>query len=302
MSDPLIVYIAGYSRSGSTIIDILLGSHPDVCSTGEITYMLDDATNPKRSCTCGARYADCTRHGGWLTSAAGQAALQARDQLRSVENRAGLEALKAGTVPQADQAAYRDYARSLYAHLAQNSGARVILDSSKSARDAAGRPLALARLAGLNVKVLHLTRDPKAVVRTYIENGSNWVAEGHRKATALDSFRPVIGWAKANGIAQGLQADFGQDYMHLRYEDLMADPQTQLDRIGQFVGVDFSAQLAAAQAGQAFLADHNVGGNRNRLEPQVIRLKEQKPVSLPLAHNLAYRTLAAGTARKLGYS
>lgn len=301
MTPPQILYVAGYSRSGSTILDMILGRNPEVASTGELTYLLDDAENPNRFCTCGERYVDCVRFGPWLASSEGKAALTAKDRLRALEGRSGLEALRSGDVSPEDAALYRAYATSLYGHLAESAGARIILDSSKSAKDAAGRPLALARLAGLPVKVLHLTRDPRAVVMSYIKTGSNWVAEGHRKPKPLDSFRPVMGWAKANGIAADLQAEFGADYLRVRYEDIMADPEGELTRIGAFVGVDFSDELAAARAGDAFLAEHNVGGNRTRLEPQTIRLAAENPVTLPLPYTMAYRIWTAATARKLGY-
>ena len=31
-----IIYIAGIGHSGSTLLDVLLGSHPDICGVGEI--------------------------------------------------------------------------------------------------------------------------------------------------------------------------------------------------------------------------------------------------------------------------
>ena len=297
-----ILYVAGYSRSGSTILDMMLGRNPAVVSTGELTYLLDDADNPNRVCTCGARYGECPRFGPWLNAQAGKAALAAKKRLRAIESRAGLEVLKSGSASAQDTALYRDYATTLYTHLTEHTGARIIVDSSKSAKDAAGRPLALARLAGLPVKILHLTRDPRAVVKSYVKDGSNWVAENHRKPKPLDSFRPVIGWAKANSIARGLADDFGSDYLHVRYEDIMADPATALGKIGAFAGVSLDAELAAAQAGEPVLADHNVGGNRTRLEPQTIRLAAQKPAKLPIPHELAHRAMTAGVARMLGYN
>ena len=39
---PTIIYIAGYGRSGSTVLDIMLGDHPRIFSGGELTYLFDD--------------------------------------------------------------------------------------------------------------------------------------------------------------------------------------------------------------------------------------------------------------------
>jgi hypothetical protein len=47
-----ILYIAGYSRSGSTILDIILSSHPQIFGTGELGYLFDDWIAGTRLCTC----------------------------------------------------------------------------------------------------------------------------------------------------------------------------------------------------------------------------------------------------------
>ncbi|WP_085890152.1 sulfotransferase [Pseudooceanicola marinus] len=296
---PTILYIAGYSRAGSTMLDMVLGRHGDIASTGELVYLLDDAPQESRICTCGARFGDCPVYGGWLETVPDIAALKTLQ--REIESRDGLEALKAGRVPEEKAAAYRDYAVSLYTHIAETTGARIILDSSKSAKDAAGRPLALARLAGFDVKVLHLSRDPRATIRSYIDKGSNWVLEGYRKPRPLESWRPIMGWTYANRIATDLAADFGDDYLHLRYEDFIADPGRALQAIGALAGTDLSEVARAVVEGDPFLAGHNVGGNRNRLEPQKIILKTPEPARLPLLRELALRAVSGSTPHRLGY-
>lgn len=296
---PRILYVAGYSRSGSTLLDMMLDTSPRIASTGELAYLGADAATAGRLCTCGAAYGDCARYGGWLaTRPPGEAA-----RLRAVERRGDLKRLLAEHVPDTAKAEYRAYGRSLFSHVAGATGADLIVDSSKSARDAAGRPLALSHLAGLDVRVLHLTRDPRHTVMSYVTQGSNWAREGHRAPGPLDTWRPVVGWVLANRIARHIGRVLGPErYMHLRFEDLLADPADALSRIGGFIGIDLGDVADRVRAGSAFTAGHMVGGNRARLTPQVLRPGTPPPARLPQAHALCLGLVGRPLAREFGYA
>jgi hypothetical protein len=302
MTDPRILYIAGYSRSGSTMLDLALGTHPRCVSAGELTFLLDDAVNPDRRCTCGRPYVDCPVYGPWLASADGQAALADRALLRHVERYSGLDALMQGLTPPHIARAYRRHMRSLTSEIARQTGAEVIVDSSKSARAATGRPLALAAMTQRDVRIVHLTRDPRSVVGSYCETGSNWVREGHRRARPFDSFRPILGWRRANRDALRLGALFGHDrYVHIRYEDLVTQPESALAEIGRIAGLDLSGLAELMRRGARFESGHMVGGNRARHTPQAIALGHRPRPALPMAHAAALWLSGGGPARRLGY-
>ena len=294
---PRILYIAGYSRSGSTLVDMILNSGARIVSTGELTYLQDEAAAGRR-CTCGAPFGSCARYGPWLaTRPAGEAHM-----VRRVEGRANLARLVSGTVAAEDARAYRDYARRLFTHIGTTAGAELVVDSSKSARDAAGRPLALSRLAGLALRVLHLTRVPRRTVQSYVERGSNRVLEGRRAKRAMDSWRPIRGWRIANRIARQTGRDLGPDrYLHLRFEDVLADPVAALRRIGDFAAADLSAAIERVRSGEPIHAGHMVGGNRTRLAPQRVARGAPAPARLPLAHGLCLDLIDRPLAREFGY-
>jgi hypothetical protein len=294
---PRILYIAGYSRCGSTLVDMVLNSSVRIASTGELTYLHDEAAARARMCTCGAAYGDCARYGDWLAARpTGEGAM-----VRRVERRNALGKLLAGSVAAEDARAYRAYGQSLFRHIARQTGADIIVDSSKSARDAAGRPLALSRLAGLDVRILHLTRDPRQTVQSYVERGSNWVLEGHRAKGVLESWRPIPGWVLANRVGRCLGHEIGADrYMHLRFEDFLSDPATALRRIGAFIGADLEDTIDRVAGQHPFSAGHMVGGNRARLKPQTITPTAAAP-RLPRGHALCLRLVSRPLARELGY-
>ena len=51
-----VVYIAGYGRSGTTILDIALGQHSVVMGAGEITALTRHVWQENEYCACGARF------------------------------------------------------------------------------------------------------------------------------------------------------------------------------------------------------------------------------------------------------
>lgn len=280
-------------------MDMILGASPDVISTGELTYLHDEMRKPERVCTCGKAFLDCERYGNWAKDRPEYEG----ELVRRIESRAGVQALLKGRISKKDAQAYRSYATSLFSHLQSVSGANVIVDSSKSAKDAAGRPLALLRLAGLDVRVLHLTRDPRATIRSYMDKGSNWVIEGYRASKPLESWRPILGWTLANRLA----AQIGREvvdtrYMHVRLEDVLAHPDDVLKQIGSFAGIDLQDVARRVKAGDPFWAGHNVGGNRARLKPQKIDLTARPADQLPIGHDIGLRLFGGTVARKLGYA
>jgi len=61
-----LIYIAGSGHSGSTLLDLLLSTHPDVCGLGEARMLVDDDRRPEytasaseRICSCGKAINQC---------------------------------------------------------------------------------------------------------------------------------------------------------------------------------------------------------------------------------------------------
>ena len=54
-----VVYIMGYGRSGSTILDTILGNHPDLESVGELLHAVRLAFLEDEFCACGQRASEC---------------------------------------------------------------------------------------------------------------------------------------------------------------------------------------------------------------------------------------------------
>lgn len=54
-----LIFISSLAHSGSTVLDLLLGSHPDIISLGEIYSAIEEFNKPQRICTCGREVPNC---------------------------------------------------------------------------------------------------------------------------------------------------------------------------------------------------------------------------------------------------
>jgi hypothetical protein len=148
-------------------------------------------------CTCGAAYGDCARYGDWLaTRPTGEGAM-----VRRVERRNARENSLQAPSRRKTRAPTAPTDKACFPHRPADRGRYHRRQLQVRAR-CGGRPLALSRLAGLDVRILHLTRDPRRTVQSYVERGSNWVLEGHRAKGVLESWRPIPGWVLANRIGR----------------------------------------------------------------------------------------------------
>ncbi len=125
-----LIYIGGYGRSGTTLVESLLATRPDILACGEVASCLRDRLD--RGCTCGKTRQDCDVWGPFYQTPNGPRGM----------GHAGL------TLALLDRASDR------YAFL---------VDSSKTAWGSLGAPFTLRRKLGDQFYLVHVVRDPRAV-------------------------------------------------------------------------------------------------------------------------------------------
>jgi hypothetical protein len=138
-----ILYILSDGRSGSTLLDLLLGSHPRVQSLGEMKHFhryAGTGGNVKK-CTCGKNLLACPHWGRMLE---------------------GLDHDYSLPLNQAEDFAMRNY--DLFLRICKVADVTWICDSSKDP----GRLDLLLSSPGIDVEIIHLVRDPRAVAYSNI--------------------------------------------------------------------------------------------------------------------------------------
>jgi hypothetical protein len=262
---PVVAYIAGYGRSGSTWLARLLGQSPGASAAGELAR-ITDWIESLRPCACGEPIAECPF---WS---------QVRRALPTGDSgsrfwRAALESpwvlyLGFWWIPGSERRRYRDEMRALYQGIGAAGCARVVIDSSKTARRSAGRAAALAAIAGLDVRVVHLVRNPQGV-RASIERGTNKELEGRASPRRwFRRTRAFLGWTTANAFALRITRRKPQGAaFRLDFENLAATPIPALSEFAASLGLSLTAVEAVLQQRAAPRTEHLAEGNRMRLEP-----------------------------------
>ncbi len=257
-----ILYITGPGRCGGTLLGRLLDQFDGVCYVGELRQMWRPGL-AQRICACGAAVGDCpfwqaVFARAWGESGAPDLAWADALRLRFTRTRHALRALPPpGRAPDLDR--FVALLGRLYGAIAEVSGCRVIVDSSRMT--AYARLLARA-LPEARVIPLHLVRDPRAVVFSWQRRASR---AGAPMAVALrpkHALRAALEWNVQNALAEAWRRRDGGALV--RYEDLIAEPvralRSALAPAGLSAEADFiEGDVARLQPG------HSLEGNVYRL-------------------------------------
>jgi hypothetical protein len=293
---PVVAYVAGYGRSGSTFLARLLGQASGAFAAGELVHCRSWIGSP-RACTCGRPIASCPL---WC---AVRAALpsEAGGAWRAVIESPLVLVFGFWWIPADARARYGDAEQALFRAIAAAADARVVIDSSKTARRAAGRALALRRVAGLDVCVLHLVRNPQSV-RASFERGTNKALEGRAGARRrLARPRAFVGWTAANAFARRLagRQPPGRAF-RLDFEQLGGAPIPSLAPVAAALGLDLASAAAALAGRTPPRPEHVAEGNRMRLEP--LARFAPAPTASSLADRLLGTIFCGLTCWRLGIS
>ncbi len=163
-----VLYIGGLGRSGSTILDMLLGEVAGVVPVGEIVHLWQRGLRDNARCSCGQPFADCpfwgevgsVAFGGWERVDAARMVATAR----AVDRHRRLPTLLASPgrlQPELDR--YADSLARLFAAIAQVSGATVVVDSSKDPPHG----FVLREVPQIDLRAVHLVRDSRGVAYSW---------------------------------------------------------------------------------------------------------------------------------------
>ncbi len=271
--EPLrVLYIGGCGRSGTTVLDMMLGNHPAMQSVGEACHVAGNAWLRDEYCACGQLGRDCPFWKEVLrrwTERVGQVDLPVYiRQSRQIESRLRIGVTRRGMA--ACDPEYLQYARltvGLLAAIRDVSGCEIVVDSSK----APSRPLALSMVEGVDLRLVHMIRDCRGV----LWSGKKRFQKDSRAGISKDDggksiLRTMKTWTVANLLAESLRHSLPQENsIRLRYEDLLAQPDIELRRIGSLVGMEMESLVAAITAGKSLAIGHTIAGNRMRMSGSV---------------------------------
>jgi Sulfotransferase family len=276
-----VLKITGLGRSGSTVIDIMLGNHPNIESVGEVGSLILTGwisheslrvIDPKRRiprllCTCGKRldvpYVDTPDEACPFWSSVRREWVERTDR-GSIESYPKLQdafelkrrwprLLFERRRPSALFGSYARLTLAFFESIRAVSGKSIIVDSAA----VPVRTFALGMIPGMDLYVVHLVRDGRGVITS-----NRRTLRKDRRAGML---KTAIRWIALNLVSEWICIQLGSKRtMRLRYEDFVADPKSALESIGSLIDLDLTDVANAASSGKPMHAGHNIGGNRTK--------------------------------------
>ncbi|WAL59159.1 sulfotransferase [Thermocoleostomius sinensis] len=303
-----LIYLASIGRSGSTLLESMLGAHSQIATCGEIhIWPHEIAQGGVRPCSCGRSVLDCPF---WIEM---QQRLDPRRQLdppihffRERHN-AGktirwsrLQDFSKNPVSPQTAAQIEQFGRNnqavfqAFLDLIQDQIGRDIhwvVDSSKDPY----RLLWLVRSNLFNIKVLHVVKNPRAFIYSVTKNFQASSLKQLR-VTAKQSVKWSIENYLISQVAQHHLAT--SDYYLVNYEKLATAPTETFESICQMIGCEFEAQ-AVTNFRQGSV--HTIAGNPMRYETRGISLDERWKTLLPATNRRITELLTQINRSVYGY-
>jgi len=269
-----VLYIAGWGRSGSTLLDRLLGDMPVYFSLGEFRHAWARSYKNNELCGCGKPFRSCIFWSGVRDELEPDLDPEEKACLQRLCNRglAGPELLRSWFLVETGRATPSRHADSLlrllgkmYSTIARHSGAGILVDSSKSA------PYAriIAHVPGIDLRVLHVVRDSRAVA--FSRKRKRRRPEIHWERAYMPTFSvwwSACEWMAGNSLAQAVPVGTRSiPYCRLRYEDFAQDPRAVLQRTLQSLELPDQLDDVFVDESRIELASaHTVSGNPMRFK------------------------------------
>jgi len=302
-----ILYIAGLGRSGSTILDRILGSHPGFHSAGELASTWSQGVLEDRLCACGRPFSSCTFWGRVRMADPELLTREAATRIQKYHE----EVLRArwmyhlwwegGRVRTSTKAPpdYFDRIARLYTAISRAAGGKVIVDSSKHPTYA--YLLTRSRASPL-MEMVHLVRDPRAVAYSWMRHK---VEPGVTDRTAyLHRFRPTKSatlWLEWNRTIEMIATTCEVPYRLLRYEDFVDDPAGSLRRLGLHIDDPDGSPTRTEISPRPML--HSIAGNPSRFDTGPIRVRQDDEWRTMMRGRdaLAVSLVSSPALRRYGY-
>ena len=307
------VYICAAPRSGSTLLDLLLGAHPQMVAVGELNHL------PKNIalgtvCSCGQTVRECPfwmpivdRIGAELGRdlwsdpyALDLGFVRAAVQVDRRRQTRGYLLRRMASVARVE-VAHRlnmDLARSpwlagfrqtighlihLHRVIREVSGARVVVDANKGFRHSVSH----YRMRPDDTRLIVLSRDGRGVMASYMRSGRS-------REDALRQwekyYERALPWIERHVDRAHV--------LHLRYEDVVSDPQAAIGRVVEFLGLD----PVGEPSGQVPRQTHILNGNKMRLAPlSEIKLDERWRTELSVDDQAYFLSHGVKMSARLGH-
>lgn len=249
MAKPKVVLIVGSAHGGTTILNMVLGQHPQIFATGKLRdFPHGSLFTEDNVCSCGAAAQTCPF---WS---------EIREQYRPIQDMPDQQ-----KIPR------------LFEIISRVSGLPFVCDVSHNV----GYAQQLANTSGIDLYLVNVIRDGRGVVHSRIRKDYRI---GRLKSSLRCRIKRVFTvsrrWLWQRREFARLNKRLGSKAVYIQYEELCRDPHAALRPVGDCLGLDFDEIGKSLGDGQPFKrVPHLIRGN------EVLRSGS----NIVLRHDTAYR-------------
>jgi hypothetical protein len=302
-----VLYLGGLGRSGTTVLERVLGELPGACSVGELVHLWQRGVLDDETCGCGEPFSHCafwtqvgtSAFGGWDPALA-----RHMEELRARVDRSRF--IPRLLVPrllgdrQSELREYVDAYLRLYRGILEASGDDVVIDSSKHSSLA----FCLRTEPAIDLRIVHVVRDSRGVAYSWTKEVQRPEAGGVALMTRYSPARSAALWTGHN-LFFGLLGRLGTTTRLLRYEDFVNSPGPVLGELASFAGLRADGEaLGFLDGATATLSpSHTVAGNpmRFRTGPTTLRRDDAWREQLPRRRRWLVAALTGPLLARYGY-
>ena len=276
-----VLSVTGAGRSGTTVLASILDGIDGWSSAGEMRRLWERGVAEGRPCACGQVPERCPvwapvvaqtllTSDGKPSDDALQRIVDAQHALSPWRRRVRvLRSAAGGDAAWSELQQVRTAMGAGLAAFAHVTGARVVVDTSKRAEDAA----VLAAVDGVEHYVLHIVRDPRAVVHSW-RRAKSFYAGGSQRTMGTRKLPSTVRRWIENCLSTELllrQLPPGR-WLRVRYEDFSENPRAVVDQIISLL--DETGQAPFEDDHTVRLgANHIVAGNPSRFTTGSVKIK-----------------------------
>ncbi len=275
-----VIFITGSSRSGTTLLDRILGQVPGFFSLGEVFYIWERGILQNQLCGCGKPFRDCEF---WSQVIDEFSAYHSTDFLDILQLQREVTRIRnipyfifPSLRPKSFQLKLHKYTvmlATLYRTIANVSNASILIDSSKFAPHG----FVLKQIPYLDLFVIHIMRDSRGVVyslqRKKVRPEIYWRTEYMPRAeTWLKGTRV---WLIDNFLAHILRITTKNSRL-LRYEKFVQNPRSVIEDLINWIGLPNPSILNPFHRERLIKlrVNHTVSGNPVRFVTGPVEIKE----------------------------
>lgn len=301
-----VLFIAGSGRSGSTLLHNMLGQVEGFFGVGELYQIWGRGFARNMLCGCKQPFRECRTWEAILTRAYGGFDSVDVATMHRLSNSFRIERLHRMLVPSLRRKTlqrlrpYLDGVERLYQAIASTTGARVIIDSSKT-------PFygyLLNQIESIETYVVLLTRDPRATSHSWTRHKA-FQPEGQAPffMSRQHPVKSALQWTMRIALTEAYVRPGSARYMRLRYESIIDRPRESLQSILDLLGEPASLDFVNGSTVAIREDNHSVFGNlvRFRSGPVELQADERWRKDMRSGHKLAVTALTLPLLHKFGY-